>query len=467
MTSKVRLYDAFATNLSSHEYTGRWTLDVDPFSTPGGTDGQFYEFDFVVADPQNDDRVFWGYIGAAAPMVPSTVTGGFTFDSDSPPGWADYWFLSSETKVTYQDNFDFYNYTPAVYYRATYFDGDYTDAFELPFDVTVDGASDPDWYRGAAASDPPTIVDPSDAGAWYGFDGQVFGLNQLPELKFTLAWSSTSQTRYQIVSSGLSLTGPGSFSGSAHSKVLTFGSRTLGTVTLSLRIQQTAKDWSDWITATIRVTADAFGLLPNDSTFDPGDPGPVDGDDFMVGYWFTGDEFSLDRVSSPAPVAGSGVARATVIDDSQLQVSPYFQGDLVGGPYYVQPGDEITFSVYLRTDPGNANPGLYLAQLNLDANRADHAVLATFTSTGGGYGDFTPIDSSGWTELTVTGTMPALSQQASAQLDLRWYDASVFSPLGSEHTNGDRFYLSAATANLRRPSTGAAARFLLGVTSFN
>lgn len=139
MSNTVRFYDPQA--VDGGDYAGRWTLNIDPFSAPGGTDGQFLEFDFVIPDPADPAFLFWGFIGSSS-LSPSTVTGGFTFDSDSPPGWASYWGVQRTAVSVY----DAYVAGATTRPHASYYDGT-SSLFDLPFTVTVDGASASNWWK--------------------------------------------------------------------------------------------------------------------------------------------------------------------------------------------------------------------------------------------------------------------------------------------------------------------------------
>jgi hypothetical protein len=155
MTNRVRLYDGTTITpaLDFNAYHGRWTCTVDPFTWPTGTDGTFFEYDFAVADPLDSTLFYWFYIGCNTALPTSTVTGGFTFDSDAPPAWADYWGVGHKAKTAYDGTYP----SPIIY------DGTYTAYNVSTPAFSVDVASHPDWYQHAPVPpwDPPDITMPA------------------------------------------------------------------------------------------------------------------------------------------------------------------------------------------------------------------------------------------------------------------------------------------------------------------
>src|SRR6266581_220870 len=80
---------------------GRFVIHVDPFTYPGGTDGQWFEFDAIVSDPGDPTQVFVAYIGVNVAGASTDLTGGFTFDAASPPAWVDWWGCYQDAQSSY------------------------------------------------------------------------------------------------------------------------------------------------------------------------------------------------------------------------------------------------------------------------------------------------------------------------------------------------------------------------------
>lgn len=85
MAHKIRFYDG----LDGGAYTGRWTLQLDPFTWPVGMGDDFIGLDLVVEDPTDPDYLYDAYIYSTIARAKELLTGGLWFDSDDPPAWAD------------------------------------------------------------------------------------------------------------------------------------------------------------------------------------------------------------------------------------------------------------------------------------------------------------------------------------------------------------------------------------------
>jgi hypothetical protein len=403
-----------------------------------------------LADTSGMDTVLAVYTGASlAGLTEVASNDDAGFGGDPAPGFTGDDSLNSRIRCDVSTGITYY-FQASGYDASNFGDVHLAWARQTPSDTPVMTGQAPG-ITGSRIDNTYTFFDTSD-------------------LTIALTWTETSQSASEVQVGGLSATGDGVVTNSTLTRDITFANGLFGSATIKLRTKQTGKGWSDWASLPVQITDNAFGLLPNDSTFDPGDPGPVNPGDFMVGYWWVGHEFSLDRVTTPTPVAGTGVMRATVIDASNLQEGPLFAGDADVGPYFALPGDEITVSVWVRADPGNAHVGLYQAALTVRALSSSHGSLGSWEATigDGYYPNYWLIDESAWALLPVTATMPAGTHWVTAVFDVRWYNAPAGSPLGGDLTNGDIFYFSDALANLRHPSEPPSGMgFVLGMTTFN
>lgn len=140
MAVTVRLFGSIPTILDPDptQYTGRWTLTVDPFDLPPGADGNINEFDVMVTSPMEADTYIGLWVGNDS-GTPADLTAGFTFDSDSAPGWASYVHTAryGPGGVPWADAPDWAG-------LASIYDGDW-DLFSIG-PLTVDPDSDPSWF---------------------------------------------------------------------------------------------------------------------------------------------------------------------------------------------------------------------------------------------------------------------------------------------------------------------------------
>lgn len=148
VVATLRLYDARSdchetspTHIDYDHYDFEthlhWSVVVEPFVWPAGTDGTFFELDMWFTDPV-DPTLEWVFgFGSDSPIDPALVTGGFTVDSAGPlPTGIDYTYGVALPP----DSLDGDEFAPHV----TVFDGSYSP-FDTGLRFAFDPASDPSW----------------------------------------------------------------------------------------------------------------------------------------------------------------------------------------------------------------------------------------------------------------------------------------------------------------------------------
>jgi hypothetical protein len=171
------------------------------------------------------------------------------------------------------------------------------------------------------------------------------------------------------------------------------------------------------------------GLLPDDATFEA-----------SLGNWYSGvSNWPIDRVTSPAPHAGSGVLRTSYTGGSPNPVAvPILGSGDSSDYYYVAADDDIIVTGWLRSDPANLHAGGYTVIIELQAFDAAGHSVGTWDSTQDA------LSESAWAETLVEAVMPAGAAWVSIQIQ-------PLGPLRGIVATGDRFYLSDVAANLRHP----------------
>jgi hypothetical protein len=139
-----------ANGLWNGQYVGRWAVNIPSFSTVPG-DGLINEFDFEVPIPgvATSDYTAGFYIGNDSDGDASRFTGGVIVDQTAPPAWQTYHGTGQAVPGSWA----------VTNINANSWDGSWT-AYDLGFAITVDPASDPNWYQPAPPAPTFTAMSP-------------------------------------------------------------------------------------------------------------------------------------------------------------------------------------------------------------------------------------------------------------------------------------------------------------------